>query len=47
MDNERKELYSAIFAKLDEYSVSELSELTEALYQKELAKEGSSIRGTH
>ena len=47
MDNERKGLYNAIFAKLDEYSVSELSELTEALYQKELAKEGSSIRGTH
>ena len=47
MDNERKELYSAIFTKLDEYSVSELSELTEALYQKELAKEGSSVRGIH
>ena len=47
MDNERKELYSAIFAKLNEYSVSELSELTEALYQKELAKEGSSVRGIH
>ncbi|MDA7690854.1 hypothetical protein N8782_00510 [Methylophilaceae bacterium] len=47
MDNERKGLYSAIFAKLDEYSVSELCELTEALYQKELAKEGSSVRGIH
>ena len=47
MDNERKELYSAIFAKLDEYSVSELCELTEALYQKELANEGSSSRGIH
>ena len=47
MDNERKELYSAIFAKLDEYSVSELCELTEALYQKELANKGSSIRGIH
>ena len=47
MDNERKGLYNAIFAKLDEYSLTQLHHVVEEIYKEELENESSSIRGIH
>ena len=47
MDNERKGLYNAIFAKLDEYSLPQLHYVVEEIYKEELENESSSIRGIH
>ena len=46
MDHERKGLYGAIFAKLDEASIDEIHDLVEILYEKEL-KLDDTIRTRH
>ncbi len=46
MDQERKGLYGAIFAKLDEASIDEIHDLVEILYEKELRLDDT-IRTRH
>ena len=46
MDEERRGLYSAIFAKLDESSIDDIHDLVEILYEKEL-KLNDTIRTRH
>ena len=46
MDEERRGLYGAIFAKLDESSIDDIHDLVEILYEKEL-KLDDTIRTRH
>ena len=46
MDEERRGLYSVIFAKLDESSIDDIHDLVEILYEKEL-KLDDTIRTRH